>query len=105
MVQRLVRRPTLTAAVVGSIRDSIFRGDLQPGEPLREVELSESMDVSRGTIREALQKLQEENLVEVFPRRGAFVTRLTPRKAQELYTPRVDRAPRRAIGYGKQRLQ
>lgn len=89
MVRQIVRPPTLTAAVADAIRDAIFRGELHPGEPLREVELSQSLDVSRGTIREALRQLQEHGLVAVIPHRGAFVIRLSPRMARELYTLRA----------------
>ena len=85
----LVRPPTLTASVVDAIRDSIFRGALQPGEPLREVDLSESLQVPRGTIREALRELQSEGLVEIIPHRGAFVPRLSQRTAKEVYTLRA----------------
>jgi len=89
MVRHIERPPTLPAAAADSIRDSIFHGELRPGERLREVELCKSLDVSRSTIREALRKLQEESLVEVLPHRGAFVTKLSPRTARELYTFRA----------------
>jgi DNA-binding GntR family transcriptional regulator len=56
---------------------------------LREVELANTLDVSRGTVREALRTLQDESLVEVLPHRGAFVTSLTPQMARELYTLRA----------------
>lgn len=89
MVNQVVRPPTLVAVVVDTIRDAIFRGDFQPGEPLREVELSQSLDVSRGTVREALRLLQEESLVEVISHRGVFVRKLSPRTAREIYTLRA----------------
>lgn len=89
MVERVDRPPTLTATVADSIQQSIFRGNLHPGEPLREVELAEALDVSRGTVREALRTLQDRSLVEIIPHRGAFVTALTPNTARELYTFRA----------------
>lgn len=88
MVDQIDRPPTLTAVVADTIRDSIFRGDLRQGQPLREVELSEALNVSRGTVREALRLLQEEKLVEIIPHRGAFVTELSPRTVREVYTLR-----------------
>jgi DNA-binding GntR family transcriptional regulator len=81
---------TLTAAAVRTIRESIFGGDLRPGQPLREVDLSKSLNVSRGTVREALLRLQEDGLVEVIPFRGAFVTNLSARTAIEVYTLRAE---------------
>lgn len=86
---QVVRPPTLTASVVDAIRESIFRGDLQPGDPLREIELAESLRVSRGTVREALRDLQSERLVEVIPHRGAFVPQLSLQTARELHTLRA----------------
>jgi len=89
MVTEIDRPPTLTAVVVDAIRDAILRGDMLPGRPLREVKLSEQLDVSRGTVRDALRQLQDDGLVEVVPHRGAFVRNLTPRTARELYTLRA----------------
>ena len=89
MVACVDRPPTLTATVADSIREGIFRGELHPGKPLREVELAEALDVSRGTVREALRQIQDESLVEVIPHRGAFVTNLTPKMADELHTIRA----------------
>lgn len=89
MVVQLVRPPTLAAAAVDSIREAILRGDLPLGAPLREIELGRSLEVSRGTVREALRKLEEEGLVEVIPHRGAFVTQLPPQKVREIYTLRA----------------
>jgi DNA-binding GntR family transcriptional regulator len=64
-----------------------------PGEALTEADLSKSLDTSRGTVREALRQLQQSGLVEIFPYRGAFVTRLTPHKAWEIYTLRATLEP------------
>jgi DNA-binding GntR family transcriptional regulator len=88
-IVQMVRPPTLMAAVVERMREAIIRGDLPLGSPLREVELGKSLDVSRGTVREALRELQDEGLVEVFPHRGAFVTQLPPQKVREIYTLRA----------------
>ena len=83
------RPPTLTHTVTNAIRESIFRGAISPGEPLREVTLAESLDVSRITVHEALRELREEGVVEVFPHRGAFVTQLSAKRAREVYSFRA----------------
>ena len=88
-MKQIARPPTLTTVAADAIRETIFRGELQPGGPLREVELGESLSVSRGTVREALRLLHEELLVEIFPFRGAFVTRPTPRAVREIYSLRA----------------
>jgi DNA-binding GntR family transcriptional regulator len=89
MIAPVERPPTLTSTVAESIRNSIFKGDVHPSDPLREMELSEALGVSRSTVREALRLLHEEMLVEIIPHRGAFVIKLTRRTAQELYTLRA----------------
>lgn len=93
MSVQLVRPPTLAAAVVDSIREAILRGYLRLGAPLREIGLGKTLDISLGTVREALRKLEEEGLVEVYPHRGAFVTRLPRKKVREIYTLRAQLEP------------
>ncbi len=88
-MNRLTRPPTLTSAVADAIREAILRGDMLPGEALKETEISRSLNTSRGTVREALRYLQQTGLVEVFPYRGAFVTLLTPKRIREIYTLRA----------------
>jgi len=92
-VEHFVRPPTLTATVADHIREAIVRGQLAPGAPLHEVELSKSLGISRGTVREALRHLNDENLVEIVPHQGAFVTELSAKRAQEIYTLRAQLEP------------
>jgi DNA-binding GntR family transcriptional regulator len=90
LVERLNRPPTLTAATAQNIQEAILRGDFAPGDPLREADLSESLEVSRGTVREALRLLHQEGaLVEIIPHRGAFVIKLSAERAREIYTLRA----------------
>jgi DNA-binding GntR family transcriptional regulator len=88
-MQKVDRPPTLTAAAAKNIRDEIVSGRLMPGEPLHEVELSRQLNISRGTVREALRLLQQDGLVEVIPYRGAFVAKLSPHKVKEIYSLRA----------------
>jgi DNA-binding GntR family transcriptional regulator len=89
-VTLVVRPPTLTAATAKNIEESILRGDLSPGDALREAELSERLGVSRGTVREAIRLLhQQGGLVEVIPHKGAFVVKLSLERAREIYTLRA----------------
>lgn len=56
------------------IRESIIQMDLPPGAILSEKTLGASLGLSRTPIREALQRLEREYLVEIRPRRGITVT-------------------------------
>lgn len=70
------------------IREQILKGSLAPGTRLLETELSERFNLSRGTIRSALQQLTYEGLVVQFPYRGCAVSGLSSQDAWELYTLR-----------------
>jgi DNA-binding GntR family transcriptional regulator len=80
---------SLSDKVADHLRDAIFRGKLAPGEMLREMQLSQSLGVSRGPIREALQQLEREGLV-IIPRNGrTIVARLTREDFDEVYSLRL----------------
>ena len=57
-----------------AIRDLIVSLELSPGALIDERQLVESLGIGRTPVREALRRLAQEQLVEVFPRRGMFVT-------------------------------
>jgi DNA-binding GntR family transcriptional regulator len=84
-----VRTDTLAAQVVGILKDAIFEGKLQPGEPLREMHLARSLDVSQATIREALAQLEQMGLVVRAPNRRTTVTNFTRDEVAERLTIRL----------------
>lgn len=55
------------------IKDAIKHADLSPGEPLSETRLSTLLGISRTPVREALQQLAQEGLVEIIPGRAVTV--------------------------------
>ena len=80
-----LRRETLAASVRSEIERQILSGDLQAGEKLNEVALAERLDVSRGTVREAIRTLAESGLIDLLANRGAFVRSLTVEEIRNLY--------------------
>lgn len=66
------------------IRSAIIKGDFKPGQPLREGELVKTMNVSKSPIREAIKKLEAQNLVEIVPHHGAFVVKLSTKDIADL---------------------
>lgn len=60
-------------AVSAGIRQALMAGDMVPGQRLIEQELAETFHATRSSVREALQDLAAEDLVELIPRRGARV--------------------------------
>jgi len=77
-----MRRQTIAAQVRALLRREIIAGRLLPRSMLSEQELSQRFGVSRTPIREALIKLAEENLVEIYPQYGSFVA---PIKLREVF--------------------
>lgn len=57
-----------------AIRELIVTLELAPGSIVSERELQDRLGVGRTPVREALQRLEGERLVEVYPRRGIFVS-------------------------------
>jgi DNA-binding GntR family transcriptional regulator len=79
-----------------AIRDLIVTLELPPGAVVREPELTERLGIGRTPVREALRRLAQERLVEVFPRRGMFVTKVDVRDLARLCEVRVALEPEAA---------
>jgi DNA-binding GntR family transcriptional regulator len=67
------------------IEEEVATGKLAPGTHLDEIELASRFGVSRTPIREVLSLLAGEGLLEIRPRRGAVVARLTPQRLVEMF--------------------
>lgn len=67
-----------------SIKQNIYRNlkynimslTLKPGEKISESELQKLFNASKSPIREALAKLKEENLIDVIPQKGTFISKI-----------------------------
>ena len=73
----------LRDVVFNTLRKAILRGNLEPGERLREIHLADKLGVSRTPIREAIRKLELEGLVVMIPRRGAVVAEITEKSLRD----------------------
>lgn len=71
------RRPlSLPEQVAEDVARGILSGEFAPGQRLGEVSLAERYGVSRGPIRDAIRDLKKMGLVEIYPRRGAFIAQI-----------------------------
>lgn len=68
-----LRRNTISAQIHGVLRRDIVVGRLAPRATLSEQEIAARFGISRTPVREAMIKLAEEGLVEIFPQYGSFV--------------------------------
>jgi DNA-binding GntR family transcriptional regulator len=70
------RRPTAADLVYDALYQAIGTMAMVPGTPLQEKMLTQRFGVSRTPVREALIRLAEDGLVDVFPQSGTFVSRV-----------------------------
>jgi DNA-binding GntR family transcriptional regulator len=71
------------------IKEWVFSRKLSAGDRINEKALAEVLGISRGPIREALQALRQEGLVEIIPNRGAFLRTLSLKEVLDLYDVRA----------------
>ncbi|MBU2994119.1 GntR family transcriptional regulator [Octadecabacter sp. 1_MG-2023] len=71
------------------LMQAIEAGIYQPGDRLREIEVSERLTLSRTPVREALRRLEAENIIEHRPRYGAVIRKLGQAEVVELYEMRL----------------
>lgn len=81
---------SLTDEIAFRIQTAILGGEYPPGTHLQQDELCARFGVSRTPIREALRKLQAQNLVDLVPNKGATVRVRTRRELVEVYTLRAE---------------
>ena len=70
------RGATMASVVFRELRDEIVSMRRKPGEGIAEKQIAESYGVSRTPVREAVLRLADDGLVEVFPQSGTYVSRI-----------------------------
>lgn len=78
--------PTLIAR---QLRDAIARGQFAPGQQLLETQLALRLGVSRGPLREAMQRLSQEGLLDSLRNRGVFVMQLDDAAIVDMFLART----------------
>jgi DNA-binding GntR family transcriptional regulator len=79
---------SLRQRATDKIREAILSGLFTPGQRLVERDLWQSLGISRTVLREALQHLQAEGLINIIPYKGPVVATLSLQDANELYEVR-----------------
>lgn len=82
-------RPSAKERVYNVLRDWIIDGTLQPNEKLYDNELAKYFSVSRTPVREALQMLDAQKLIQVVPGKTTIVTKVDPQNVREWYLPLI----------------
>ncbi|TXJ07032.1 MAG: GntR family transcriptional regulator [Acinetobacter sp.] len=75
----------LSEQIARHIAEQIISGELVEGERIQELRIAKELDVSRGSVREALLLLQRTYLIDIFPRRGAIVSEMSAQQMRALF--------------------
>ena len=85
-----INRPkSLTELVTENLRDRIISGALELGSQLSEARIAKELNVSRTPVREAINRLEIEGLLDVEPQRGSFIFSLDGSELAKLCDARV----------------
>ncbi|WP_228002697.1 GntR family transcriptional regulator [Nocardia australiensis] len=84
-----VNQQSTAEMIADRLREAIMRGSLEPGTQLGEADLAAQFAVSRGPVREAMQRLVSEGLLHSIRNRGIFVIDLTVDDVVDIYRART----------------
>lgn len=100
-----VLRASTVDLIAERIREAILDGTLPPGAPLGEAEMAHQLGVSRGPLREGMQRLVQEGLLTTVRRRGLGVVTMSVDDVADVYMARaaVERAACRQLLRADQR--
>jgi len=76
---------SLTEQIAQYLEQRIILGEMKPSERIQELRVAAALEVSRGSVREALLILQRRHLVEIYPRRGAVVASITAQDVRDFF--------------------
>ncbi|PID44167.1 MAG: GntR family transcriptional regulator [Proteobacteria bacterium] len=76
---------SLSEQIAQHLGKKIIQGQLKPGQRIQELTVARELNVSRGSVREALLILERRHLIHIAPRRGAIVEELSPHLVVSLY--------------------
>ena len=80
----------LREIVYEELKNQILMGEIPPGTRMMEIELAEEMGVSRTPVREAIRKLENEGLVTIEPRKGAYASDVSIKDMVDVLEVRED---------------
>lgn len=81
--------PSLVSNIAGRVERMILKGEIDTGEKLNELALSQQLQVSRSALREAIRLLEPSGLVTILPNRGVFVRSVSLEEALDIFDIRA----------------
>lgn len=76
---------SLAEQIARHVGRQIVTGDLVEGERIQELRIAKELNVSRGSVREALLILERRRLINIYPRRGAVVAEMSAQQIKSLF--------------------
>lgn len=84
-----ISQESVPAMIAAQLRKQIGQGSLTPGAQLVEVDIAGGLGVSRGPVREAIQRLTQEGLLVSVRNRGVFVAEFSNADIRDIYEART----------------
>jgi DNA-binding GntR family transcriptional regulator len=84
-----ISQESTPALIAAQLRDHISKGSMAPGAQLVEMDIAGALGVSRGPIREAIQRLTQEGLLVSIRNRGVFVAEFSEADIRDIYEART----------------
>lgn len=85
----MIKPETISIQIYKTLRREILEMVVKPGEKLSEAQLAEKYQTSRAPVRYAIQRLEQEKLVQVKPQIGTIVAPIQPNTAKEICQVRL----------------
>ncbi len=76
---------SMAEQIAHHLENQIISGQLFAKERIQELKVVAELDVSRGSVREALLLMERKHLVDILPRKGAMVAELTADSVENLF--------------------
>ena len=80
--------------------DAITSYEMKPGQAIVEQDVSDKLGISRTPIRTALDALSKEHIVKIIPKKGIYITDITPDQVRDVYEFRILIEPYALRTYG-----
>ncbi|MFV0369656.1 MAG: GntR family transcriptional regulator [Hyphomicrobiaceae bacterium] len=87
--EMLDRSIPLRVQISSIVRRLIVTGRLKPGDTVNEPQIAKRLGVSRTPVREAVKRLSDEGLIDVFAQSGTFVTEISRQAIEEAFVIRT----------------
>lgn len=82
-----IERTTAKNTIYETLKQWIIEGKLKPAEKISDIEIAEHFSVSRTPVREAIQLLEMQKLVQTFPGRATVITEMETDNIEQFYLP------------------